>query len=333
MNTKPFKGRNFLKLADFSAQEVAQLVDLAIFLKRAKKEGREEKRLQGKNIALIFEKTSTRTRCAFEVAAYDQGAQVTYLESKSAQIGKKESIEDTARVLSRMYDAIEYRGASHDLVETLAAFSSVPVFNGLTDEWHPTQMLADLMTFREYSNKNYQDIRYVYIGDARNNTANSLLHLGALMGMKTHICAPKSLYPDEKLVSECQVLAKSSGAEILLSEDPAEALKDADFIYTDVWVSMGEDPAIWEERIRELRRYRVSEELMALSQNRKILFMHCLPAYHDRHTEIGEEIYQRFHLEGVEVSNEVFEGPHSIVFDQAENRMHTIKALLVAFLS
>lgn len=333
MNTTPFKGRHFLKLADFSTQEIDRLIDLAISLKQAKKEGREQKRLQGKNIALIFEKTSTRTRCAFEVAAYDQGAQITYLESNSAQIGKKESIEDTARVLSRMYDAIEYRGASHALVETLAAFSSVPVFNGLTDEWHPTQMLADLMTIREYSDKSYHDICYVYIGDARNNTANSLLHLGALMGMKTHICAPKSLFPDQKLVSECKALAKSSGAEILLSEDPAEALKGADFVYTDVWVSMGEDPAIWEERIPMLRAYRVSEALLALSQNREILFMHCLPAYHDRHTKIGEEIYQRFHLNGVEVSHKVFEGPRSIVFDQAENRMHTIKALLVAFLS
>ncbi|QRN40646.1 MAG: ornithine carbamoyltransferase [Neisseriaceae bacterium] len=327
-----FKNRDFLKLSDFSKSEVEDLIQLAIALKQAKGMASEKPLLQGKNIALIFEKTSTRTRCAFEVAAHDQGAHVTYLESQSSQMGHKESIKDTARVLSGMFDAIEYRGSSQALIEELALYSKVPVLNGLTDQWHPTQMLADLMTMREYSQKKYTDISFVYLGDARNNTGNSLLHLGALMGMDVRIAGPKSLWPEECLVLMCKELAKTSGARILLTESTEEAVKNVDFIYTDVWVSMGESDEVWSERIALLEPYRVDSELMKLSDNVNVKFMHCLPAYHDRETKIGEAIYQAFGLDGVEVTNQVFESEQSIVFSQAENRMHTIKALLVALL-
>ncbi|MCV2503314.1 MAG: ornithine carbamoyltransferase [Neisseriaceae bacterium] len=327
-----FKNRDFLKLSDFSQSEVEDLVQLAIALKQSKDMALEKPLLQGKNIALIFEKTSTRTRCAFEVAAHDQGAHVTYLELQSSQIGHKESIKDTARVLSGMFDAIEYRGNSQALIEELALYSKVPVFNGLTDEWHPTQMLADLMTMREHSQKNYADISFVYLGDARNNTGNSLLHLGALMGMDVRIAGPKKLWPEASLIESCKELAKTSGARILLTESTEEAVKNVDFVYTDIWVSMGEPDEVWSERIQLLKPYRVDSELMKLSDNSHVKFMHCLPAYHDRETKIGEEIYQKFGLDGVEVANQVFESERSIVFAQAENRMHTIKALLVAFL-
>ncbi|MBN3860225.1 ornithine carbamoyltransferase [Neisseriaceae bacterium PsAf] len=327
-----FKNRDFLKLSDFSQSEVEDLVQLAIALKQSKDMALEKPLLQGKNIALIFEKTSTRTRCAFEVAAHDQGAHVTYLELQSSQIGHKESIKDTARVLSGMFDAIEYRGNSQALIEELALYSKVPVFNGLTDEWHPTQMLADLMTMREHSQKNYADISFVYLGDARNNTGNSLLHLGALMGMDVRIAGPKKLWPEASLIESCKELAKTSGARILLTESTEEAVKNVDFVYTDIWVSMGEPDEVWSERIQLLKPYRVDSELMKLSDNSHVKFMHCLPAYHDRETKIGEEIYQKFGLDGVEVANQVFESEQSIVFAQAENRMHTIKALLVAFL-
>ena len=326
-------GKDFLKLADFTQQEIATLIDLAIALKADKKLGRERKHLSGKNIALIFEKTSTRTRCAFEVAAHDQGAYVTYLDPNATQIGHKESIKDTARVLSGMFDAIEYRGSSQALVEELAHYASIPVFNGLTDMWHPTQMLADLMTMRECCLKNYQDISYVYIGDGRNNTANSLLYLGALMGMDVRVCAPESLLPDEKIQRLAQQAAVQSGAKLTISTDILHTIQAVDFIYTDVWLSMGEDDAKWQERIELLLPYQVNTELMRLTHHDHVRFMHCLPAYHNCETKIGQEIYQRFALNGLEVSEAVFESPASIVFQQAENRMHSIKALMVACLS
>lgn len=324
--------RHLLKLTDFTPDQINALLDLAAELKAAKKAGRETQRLRGKNIALIFEKTSTRTRCAFEVAAHDQGATVTYLEPGSSQIGHKESIKDTARVLGRMYDGIEYRGHGHETVEELARYAGVPVFNGLTDRYHPTQSLADLLTMREHSGKALAQTAYAYVGDARCNMGNSLLLAGALMGMDVRIGAPKELWPDDSVITRAHELAERSGARILLTDNPQQAVAGVDFIHTDVWVSMGEPPEIWQQRIDLLRPYRVSTELMAAAGTPQVKFMHCLPAFHNRETKIGEWIYQTFGLDGVEVSEEVFEGSASIVFDQAENRMHTIKAALVALL-
>ena len=324
--------RHLLKLTDFTPDQINALLDLAAELKAAKKAGRDTQRLRGKNIALIFEKTSTRTRCAFEVAAHDQGAQVTYLEPGSSQIGHKESIKDTARVLGRMYDGIEYRGHGHETIEELARYAGVPVFNGLTDRYHPTQSLADLLTMREHSSKALAQTAYAYVGDARCNMGNSLLLAGALMGMDVRIGAPKELWPDDSVITRAHELAERSGARILLTDNPQQAVAGVDFIHTDVWVSMGEPPEIWQQRIDLLRPYRVSAELMAASGRPQTKFMHCLPAFHNRETKIGEWIYQTFGLDGVEVSEEVFEGAASIVFDQAENRMHTIKAALVALL-
>ena len=327
------KNRHFLKLLDFTPAEIHYLLDLSAELKAAKKAGAEVPKLKGKNIALIFEKTSTRTRCAFEVAAMDQGAGVTYLEPTGSQIGHKESIKDTARVLGRMYDGIEYRGFGQAIVEELAAYAGVPVFNGLTNEFHPTQMLADVLTMREHSQKPLNEIAYAYVGDARSNMGNSLLLIGALLGMDVRIGAPKHLWPSESLIAKAHELAQTSGARVLLTDDPQAAVAGVDFIHTDVWVSMGEPEAAWQERIYLLKPYRVTPELMAASGKPQVKFMHCLPAFHNRETTVGEWIYQTFGLDGVEVTEEVFESEASIVFDQAENRMHTIKAVLVALLA
>jgi ornithine carbamoyltransferase len=327
------KNRHFLKLLDFTPAEIHYLLDLSAELKAAKKAGAEVPKLTGKNIALIFEKTSTRTRCAFEVAAMDQGAGVTYLEPTGSQIGHKESIKDTARVLGRMYDGIEYRGFGQAIVEELAAYAGVPVFNGLTNEFHPTQMLADVLTMREHSQKPLNEIAYAYVGDARSNMGNSLLLIGALLGMDVRIGAPKHLWPSESLIAKAHELAQTSGARVLLTDDPQAAVAGVDFIHTDVWVSMGEPEAAWQERIGLLKPYRVTPELMAASGKPQVKFMHCLPAFHNRETKVGEWIYQTFGLDGVEVTEEVFESEASIVFDQAENRMHTIKAVLVALLA
>ena len=327
------KNRHFLKLLDFTPAEIHYLLDLSAELKAAKKAGAEVPKLKGKNIALIFEKTSTRTRCAFEVAAMDQGAGVTYLEPTGSQIGHKESIKDTARVLGRMYDGIEYRGFGQAIVEELAAYAGVPVFNGLTNEFHPTQMLADVLTMREHSQKPLNEIAYAYVGDARSNMGNSLLLIGALLGMDVRIGAPKHLWPSESLIAKAHELAQTSGARVLLTDDPQAAVAGVDFIHTDVWVSMGEPEAAWQERIGLLKPYRVTPELMAASGKPQVKFMHCLPAFHNRETKVGEWIYQTFGLDGVEVTEEEYESEASIVFDQAENRMHTIKAVLVALLA
>ena len=324
------KNRNFLKLIDFSREEIDYLLNLSSQLKADKKAGKEQRRLNGKNIALIFEKTSTRTRCAFEVAAYDQGANVTYLGPSGSQIGHKESMKDTARVLGRMYDGIEYRGFGQSIAEELAQYAGVPVFNGLTDEFHPTQMLADVLTMKEHSDKPLTQIAYAYVGDARFNMGNSLLLIGALLGMDVRIGAPENLWPNPTIIQKAHDLAAQTGARILLTEDPQEAVKGVDYIHTDVWVSMGEPEAAWRERIDLLKPYQVNSGLMAASGNSQVKFMHCLPAFHNRETKIGEWIYQTFGLDGVEVTEEVFESDASIVFDQAENRMHTIKAVLVA---
>lgn len=326
------KNRHFLKLLDFTPEEITTYLDLAAELKAAKKAGREVQRMQGKNIALIFEKTSTRTRCAFEVAARDQGAGVTYLEPSASQIGHKESIKDTARVLGRMFDGIEYRGFGQDVVEELAKYAGVPVFNGLTNEFHPTQMLADALTMHEHSDKPLNQIAFAYVGDARYNMANSLLVLAAKLGMDVRIGAPKSLWPSENIIETVQAVAKETGGRILLMENVQEAVKGVDFIHTDVWVSMGEPKEAWQERIDLLKGYRVTPELMAAAENPQVKFMHCLPAFHNRETKVGEWIYETFGLNGVEVTEEVFESEASIVFDQAENRMHTIKAVMVAAL-
>ena len=324
---------HFLKLLDYSGDDIIKLLDLAAKLKADKKAGREEQHLVGKNIALIFEKTSTRTRCAFEIAARDQGAGVTYLEPSGSQIGHKESIKDTARVLGRMFDGIEYRGFGQEIVEELAKYAGVPVFNGLTDEFHPTQMLADVLTMREHCSKPLNQIAYAYVGDARYNMGNSLLIVGAKLGMDVRIGAPKHLWPSEKLVTEVKKIAQTTGARITLTESAQEAVKDVDYIHTDVWVSMGEPENVWQERIDLLKPYQVNVQLMAAANNPDVKFMHCLPAFHNRDTKVGEWIYQTFSLDGVEVTEEVFESPASIVFDQAENRMHTIKAVMVALMS
>ena len=326
------KNRSFLKLLDFSPKEIQYLLDLAAELKKAKYAGTEQPRLKGKNIALIFEKTSTRTRCAFETAAYDQGAHVTYLGPIGSQIGVKESMKDTARVLGRMYDGIEYRGFAQTTVEELARYSGVPVWNGLTNEFHPTQILADFLTMSEHSDKPLHQISYAYLGDARFNMGNSLLVGGAKMGMDVRIVAPKALQPAKELVDECLKIAAETGARITITDDVKAGVKGCDFLYTDVWVSMGEPDSVWKERIELLKPYQVNAALMAATGNPACKFMHCLPAYHNRETKVGEDVFQKFGMNGVEVTEEVFESPASIVFDEAENRLHTIKAVMVATL-
>jgi ornithine carbamoyltransferase len=324
------RNRSLTKLLDLSPPEIRFLLDLAAELKAARSGGSEQPRLRGRNIALIFEKTSTRTRIAFEVAAYDQGAHVTYLGPTGTQIGHKESMKDTARVLGRLYDGIEYRGFGQAIVEELAAYAGVPVWNGLTDEFHPTQVLADVMTMAEHSDKPIAAISYCYLGDARNNMGNDLLVGGSKLGMDVRLCAPRTLWPHDDLIATCRAIAAETGARITLTEDPAEGVQGVDFLYTDVWVSMGEDASVWDERVALLRPYQVNADLVARSGNPGVKFMHCLPAFHDRETKVGREMYERFGLDGMEVSNEVFESERSIVWDQAENRMHTIKAVMVA---
>ena len=326
------RNRSFLKLLDFSPREIQFLLDLAADLKKAKYAGTEQPRLKGKNIALIFEKTSTRTRCAFEVAAHDQGAHVTYLGPTGSQIGIKETMKDTARVLGRMYDGIEYRGFAQKTVEELAEFSGVPVWNGLTNEAHPTQVLADLLTMKEHTAKPLREVSFAYLGDARFNMGNSLLVGGAKMGMDVRIVAPKALQPGACLVEECQKIAAETGARVTITDDVDLGVKGCDFIYTDIWVSMGEPDNVWKERIDMLMPYQVNASLMKRTGNPCCKFMHCLPSYHNRDTRAGEDVYQKFGLDGIEVTEEVFESPASIVFDEAENRMHTIKAVMVATL-
>ncbi|ELY5815698.1 ornithine carbamoyltransferase [Cronobacter turicensis] len=327
--------KSFLKLLDFTPAQIRMLLELSAKLKNDKKNGVEVQKLIGKNIALIFEKDSTRTRCSFEVAAYDQGARVTYLGPSGSQIGHKESIKDTARVLGRMYDGIQYRGFGQEIVETLAQFAGVPVWNGLTDEFHPTQLLADLLTMQEHlPGKAFNEMTLVYAGDARNNMGNSMLEAAALMGLDLRLVAPESCWPAAKLVTECQALAKETGGRITLTEDIAAGVKGADFIYTDVWVSMGEAKEKWAERIALLRPYQVNSQMLAQTGNPNVKFLHCLPAFHDDQTTLGKQMAQEYGLKGgMEVTDEVFESAHSIVFDQAENRMHTIKAVMVATLS
>ena len=324
------RNRDFKTLLDFSPREIHFLLDLSRDLKRAKYGGYEQQRLRGKNIAIIFEKTSTRTRVAFEVAAYDQGAHVTYLGPSGTQIGYKESMKDTARVLARIFDGIEYRGFGQGIVDELAQFSLVPVWNGLTDEYHPTQILADVLTMTEFSDKPLTQISYCYLGDARNNMGDSLLIGGAKLGMDVRLCAPKALWPEDELVKQCKAIAKDTGARITLTDDPKVGVKGVDFLYTDVWVSMGEASEKWDERVKLLKPYQVNGALVKLTGNPQVKFLHCLPALHDRHTEVGEEMFQRFGLDGMEVTDDVFESERSIVWDQAENRMHTIKAVMVA---
>ena len=324
------QGKSFLKLLDFTPSEIEGLIDLAASLKAKKKAGIPHKLHEGKNIALIFEKTSTRTRCAFEVAAYDLGMGVTYLDPTGSQIGKKESIADTARVLGRMYDGIEYRGYGQEIVEELAHHAGVPVWNGLTNEFHPTQILADFLTIREKFGK-LKGIKFVYMGDARYNMGNSLMVGCAKMGMHFVACAPKKYFPNPELVAACEAIAKETGATLAFEQDPAVAVQGADVIYTDVWVSMGEPAEVWEERIRELSPYQVNSKLMKQAGENAV-FMHCLPAFHDLKTTIGKEINQKFGIDAMEVTDEVFESAQSIVFDEAENRMHTIKAVMAATL-
>lgn len=326
------RNRNFLKLLDFTPKEMQYMLDLARDLKRAKYAGTEVQTMKGKNIALIFEKSSTRTRCAFEAAAYDQGAHVTYLGPSGSQIGVKESMADTARVLGRMYDGIEYRGYGQSVVEELGKFAGVPVWNGLTDEFHPTQILADFLTMMEHSDKPLSEMSFAYLGDARNNMANSLMVGAAKMGMDVRIVGPANLQPEEGLVAQCLEIAKETGAAITITDDAKAGVKGCDFLYTDVWVSMGEPDKVWEERIGILKPYQINADLMAATGNEKCKFMHCLPAYHNRETKVGEEVFQKFGMDGVEVTEEVFESPASIVFDEAENRLHTIKAVMVATL-
>ena len=325
------KNRSFLTLLDFSSQEIRFLLDLAKELKAAKYAGTEQPRLLGKNIALIFEKASTRTRCAFEVAAYDQGANVTYLGPTGSQIGVKESMKDTARVLARMYDGIEYRGFAQHSVEELSHYG-VPVWNGLTDDYHPTQVLADVLTMLEHSGKPLREISFCYLGNGHSNMGDSLMIGAAKLGMDFRMASPVGLRPETELTDKCQEIAKRTHARITQTEDLATAVKGVDFLYTDVWVSMGEPEAVWEERIRLLKPYQVNRQVMEFSQNPAVKFMHCLPAFHNRDTKVGEQIYQQYGLQAMEVTEEVFESEHSIVFDQAENRMHTIKAVLVATL-
>ncbi|MFI6295332.1 ornithine carbamoyltransferase [Nonomuraea sp. NPDC050790] len=327
------RGRSFLKELDFTPEEFGFLLRLSADLKAAKYAGVEQQRLKGKNIALIFEKTSTRTRCAFEVAAHDQGAHVTYLDPSGSQMGHKESVKDTARVLGRMFDGIEYRGSAQANVEELAQYSGVPVWNGLTDEWHPTQMLADMLTMQEHSDKPLHDVSFAYLGDARNNMGHSLLVTGAMFGMDVRLVAPKSLQPDAKMVVKpAKDVAKQTGATITVTDDVAKGVKGVDYLYTDVWVSMGEPKEVWDERIKLLKPYQINDKVVKATGNPKVKFMHCLPAFHNRETKVGEDIYEKTGLDALEVTESVFESPRSIVFDQAENRLHTIKAILVATL-
>ena len=326
------RNRNFLKLLDFTPKEITFLLDLSADLKKAKYAGIEQPRLSGKNIVLIFEKASTRTRCAFETAAYDQGANVTYLGPTGSQMGKKESMKDTARVLGRMYDGIEYRGFGQDMVEDLGKYAGVPVWNGLTNEYHPTQVLADFLTMMEHSDKPLKEVKFAYLGDARNNMGNSLLVGAAKLGMDFRSVAPKSVQPDKALVKEATKIARETGAKLLITDDLKKGVKGCDFLYTDVWVSMGEPEEVWKKRIKLLKPYQVNKEAMKMTGNPDVKFLHCLPAFHNRETIVGEDIYQKFGLDGIEVTEEVFESEASIVFDEAENRIHTIKAVMVATL-
>ncbi|MCX4547537.1 ornithine carbamoyltransferase [Streptomyces sp. NBC_01387] len=326
-------GRHFLKELDFTAEEFRSLIELAAELKAAKKTGTEVQRLRGRNVALIFEKTSTRTRCAFEVAAADQGASTTYLDPSGSQIGHKESFKDTARVLGRMFDAIEYRGDSQPHVEELAAYAGVPVYNGLTDDWHPTQMLADVLTMTEHSDKPLEQIAFAYLGDARFNMGNSYLVTGALLGLDVRIVAPRAYWPAEDVVTRARELAETSGGTVTLTEDIDEGVQGCDFVVTDVWVSMGEPKEIWAERIAALAPYAVTMDVLRATGNPQVKFLHCLPAFHDLGTKVGREIHEQYGLTELEVTDEVFESAHSVVFDEAENRMHTIKAVMVATLA
>ena len=328
----PLHGRSFLRELDFTPEEWRGLLDLAAELKAAKKEGREVQHLKGKNIALIFEKTSTRTRCSFEVGAYDQGANVTYLEPTGSQIGHKESVADTARVLGRFYDGIEYRGDKQSNVDQLAQLSGVPVWNGLTDDWHPTQMLADQLTMIEHSDKPLSEVAFAYLGDARNNVANSLLVSGAMMGMDVRMVAPTELQNSDEVVEAAREIATTTGARITITDNVEEGVKGVDFLYTDVWVSMGEPKEVWDERIKLLLPYQVNAQLVAKTGNPNVKFLHCLPAFHDLNTTVGRDIYEKTGLDALEVTNDVFESDVNIAFDQAENRMHTIKAVMVATL-
>jgi ornithine carbamoyltransferase len=328
----PLHGRHYLSELDFTAAEIHYLLDLAAELKAARRAGTEVAHLTGRRLALVFEKNSTRTRCAFETAAADQGATTTYLGPDSSHLGHKESVADTARVLGRMYDGIEYRGFAQDTVTELAHHAGVPVYNGLTDTCHPTQSLCDVFTMLEHSGRAPEEISFCYLGDARNNTANSLMVMGSLLGMDVRIAAPRELWPDPVLVSECLLIGGHSGARLTLTDDVQEAVLGADYLYTDVWVSMGEDPEKWKERIELLLPYQVNSRTMAATGNPATAFLHCLPALHDRRTDLGAELAEQYGLDGLEVTDEVFESPASLVFDQAENRMHTIKAILVATL-
>jgi len=326
------KNRNFLKLLDFTPDEIKFLLDLGILLKKEKKSGTEKQRLKGKNIALIFEKASTRTRCAFEVAAFDQGARITYLGPEGSHIGKKETMKDTARVLGRMYDGIEYRGFGQTIVEELGKYAGVPVWNGLTNEFHPTQILADFMTMIEHSDKPLNRISFVYCGDARNNMGNSLMVGASKMGMDFRACAPEKYWPAKELVDACRDIAKKTGAKITLTDRLDEGVKGVDFVYTDVWLSMGEAKELWDERIREMLPYQVNKDLMRKTGNPEVKYMHCLPSFHNKDTEMGLDIFRKYGLDGLETTEDVFESDASIVFDEAENRLHTIKAVMVATL-
>lgn len=326
------KNRSLLKLLDFTQEEIKFLLELSVELKKAKYSGTEQPRLKGKNIVLLFEKDSTRTRCAFEVAALDQGAHVTYIGPSGSQMGKKESMKDTARVLGRMYDGIEYRGYSQKIVETLAEYSGVPVWNGLTTEFHPTQILADLLTMMEHSDKPLSKISYCFLGDAKNNVGNSLMIAAAKMGMDFRAAAPKSCQPAKELVKIAKDIAKETGAKITVTDNVKEAVKGVDFLYTDVWVSMGEPDAVWAERIKLLKPYQVNKNVIKMTGNPNVKFLHCLPSFHNRETIVGEQMYQKFGIDSMEVTDEVFESKNSIVFDEAENRVHTIKAIMVATL-
>jgi ornithine carbamoyltransferase len=326
------RNRSFVKLLDFTPKEIKFLLQLSADLKAAKYGGYEQPTLTGKNIALIFEKSSTRTRISFEVAAYDQGANVTYLGPSGSHIGLKETMKDTARVLGRTYDGIEYRGFAQESVETLAEYAGVPVWNGLTDEFHPTQILADVLTMTEHSYKDLPEIAYCYMGDARNNMGNSLMVGGCKLGMDVRLCGPEASWPEESLVAQCRDLAAGTGARLTLTDDVAEGVKGADYLYTDVWVSMGEPASVWEERVKLLKSYQVNAQAMELTGNPDVKFLHCLPAFHNAETEVGREMFEKYGLEGMEVTEEVFESEASIVFDEAENRMHTIKAIMVATL-
>ena len=326
------RGRHLMKLADYTPEEITYLIDLAAELKAAKRDGREEQKLVGREIALIFEKDSTRTRCAFEVAAYDQGAHVTFIGPSGSHMGHKETVKDTARVLGRMYDAIEYRGFAQDTAEELARWAGVPIYNGLTDEWHPTQILADFLTFREHLPKPLEEVTFCYLGDARFNMADSYLVGGAKLGMDVRIASPRSLWPRDEIVELARATAQDTGASITITDDVAEAVRGCDFLLTDVWVSMGEADEVWAERIELLSPYQVNAEVMAATGNPNVKFMHCLPAFHNTETQVGKELFEKFGRESLEVTEEVFESPASVVFDEAENRLHTIKAVLVATL-